>query len=377
MRMLETTLLTGPYDWDPALLPRSEFDRRIGFVRLMLDEYGLSGVIVGGTSPEHGALGYLTGFVPKLGPALAFIPPRGDLRLVCSGGGAMLSSAQRLTFISDVRAMRDPEQEIAAWLREAGGKRFGLCGNSAITNDVRRAIDKTVPQPVMELDGSLDALRRHKSACEQALVRRACEILDVGLRELRAATENGKGVRTAALAGERASYANGAQDFRILLSMSNGGTPQPLIGTADPRVNPLLACVAVRFAGYWSEGLATIASTPSEARDRAEAGLAGMLREIRPGTPPAILVPAAIRTLRGAKLHPFVRTCAGNGIGLSREEVPNLVVGELTSLEEGDICTLRAGAQLSATDSAIVSAMIRVGADGAEVLWKSPGSRVA
>src|SRR5579862_9751592 len=115
MQMLETTLLTGPYDWDERLLPRAEYDARIAAARAIVRARGLDGLIVGGTSPEHGALGYLTGFVPKLGPALAFIPSEGDPRIVFSGGGAMLSSAQRLTHVTDARAMRDAGQEFAAW----------------------------------------------------------------------------------------------------------------------------------------------------------------------------------------------------------------------------------------------------------------------
>jgi Xaa-Pro aminopeptidase len=368
--MLETTLLTGPYDWDAALLPRAEFDRRADMARMVLSEHGLSGVIVGGISPEHGALSYLTGFVPKLGPALAFIPLRGDFRLVFSGGGAMLSSAQRLTFVSDIRAMRDPQQEITAWLRETGGSRFGLWGNSAITNDVRRAIDNVIPEPIIVLDAELDALRRRKSACELALVRRACEILDVSVKELRMATQSGKGVRTAALAAERSAYANGAQDIRILASVRDGGTPQPLIGADDPHADPLLACIAVRFGGYWAEGLATIASAPSAALETAAAALAAILREIRAGISPEILESAATRTLRGVKPHPFVGPCSGNGIGLSREEAPNLASGDRTRLETGDICTLRTGALAGTTASAVTSAMIRVTPNGADILWR-------
>src|ERR1700684_1061813 len=116
MRMLETTLLTGPYDWDETLMPRAEFEARIAAARKIMSERGCDGLIVGGISPEHGALGYLTGFVPKLGPALAFVPREGDLRIVFSGGGAMLLSAQRLTHVADLRAMRDPGQEASAWI---------------------------------------------------------------------------------------------------------------------------------------------------------------------------------------------------------------------------------------------------------------------
>src|SRR5271169_2629025 len=128
--MLETTLLTGPFDWDATLMPREEFEARIVEVRTMLRRRGLAGLVVGGTSPEHGALGYLTSFVPKLGPALAFIPLQGDLRIVFSGGPAMLPSAQRLTFVGDVRGLRDPEREFSDWIGATEG-RFGLWGEYA------------------------------------------------------------------------------------------------------------------------------------------------------------------------------------------------------------------------------------------------------
>jgi Xaa-Pro aminopeptidase len=370
MRMLETTLLTGPYDWDAALLPRAEFNRRTDLVRMVLTEHGLGGLIVGGTSPEHGALSYLTGFVPKLGPALAFLPLHGEFHLLFSGGGAMVSSAQRLTFVGDVRAMRDPEKETAAWLREVGGDRFALWGDYAITQSVRHSLDRAAPASLVVLDGILDALRRRKSETEAALVRRACDILDGCVKTLRTASQGGQGVRTAALAAERAGYAAGAQDVRLLVSQRDGGMPEPLIGPNDPHADPLLACIAVRFAGYWAEGLTTITAAPSEALDRAKAGLEAILRESRPTTPPTILFSAALRTLRGAKLHPFVGSCVGNGIGLSRQEAPDFSFAELTSLEKDDICTLRAGAQTSATDVAIVSAMVRIAANGAEVLWQ-------
>ena len=369
--MLETTLLTGPYDWDAALVPRSEFDARIAAVRAILRQHGLNGLVVGGTSPEHGALGYLTGFVPKLGPALAFIPNDGELRMVYSGGAAMLSSAQRLTFIADVRAMRDPEQEFAAWLRETKGARFALWGDCAITSDVRRALDRVVPAPIVVLDGELDALRRRKSACELALIRRACEILDVTLRELRAATVNGQGVRAASLAAERAAYARGAQDVRMLVSLRDGGMPQPLIGTDDPHVDPLLACIAVRFAGYFAEGLATITAKPTAtfaAAGAADAALAAMLQTARPGVMASQLTEAARQALAGAKLHPLVAASPGNGIGVSRQEAPFLTDSDSSPLQDGDVCTLRAGAHAGAADSAIVSAMVRVGQSSAEIL---------
>jgi len=369
--MLETTLLTGPFDWDAALMPRAEFDARIGTVRAMLRQRGLAGLVVGGTSPEHGALGYLTGFVPKLGPALAFIPLEGDLRIAFSGGPAMLPSAQRLTFVADVRALRDPEQEFSEWLREITGVRFGLWGEYAITADVREALERAAPAPLVVLDPEFDPLRRRKSAAEAALIRRACAILSAAFDAFRAAIASGKGVRSAALAAERTAYHQGAQDVRALASRRDGGTPQPLEAGQDPHVDPLLACFAVRFAGYWAEGMITRTAKPHAALGEAEAALSGLLELLRPGALPSAEIRKALEVVPSHRVHPCVRSSWGNGIGLSRDEAPFLTKNSVEALQDGDICTIRAGVGASdPAGNAIASAMIRIGLNGAEVLWR-------
>jgi hypothetical protein len=107
MRMKNTALLTGPSDWDPALVPLSEFEARLAAARRMLAESGATALLVHGHSVEHGALAYLTGFVPKLGPALALVPRDGPIRILASGGPGMMSSAKLLTWIEDVRPPSD------------------------------------------------------------------------------------------------------------------------------------------------------------------------------------------------------------------------------------------------------------------------------
>jgi Xaa-Pro aminopeptidase len=219
------------------------------------------------------------------------------------------------------------------------------------------------------LDPTLDPLRRRKSAVELGLVRRAAEILAYTVREFRTSTANGDGVRTATLASERMAYAQGAQDVRMLASMRNSGMPQPLEATRDPRADPLLACIAVRHAGYWAEGLITIASKPNLALAAVEAALAKVLGEIRPGIAAAALVEIAKGALPLYKSHPFVSPSFGNGIGLSREEAPILMANELASLQDSDVLTLRIGAT-GGSDGAIASAMVIVNADKVDVIWK-------
>src|ERR1700684_622383 len=113
MRMKNTALLTGPYDWDPALVPLAEFEARLVAVRRVLAERGATSLLVHGHSMEHGALSYLTGFVPRLGPAFVLVPSDGHLRILASGGAGMMTSAKLLTWVEDVRPLANLRNALA------------------------------------------------------------------------------------------------------------------------------------------------------------------------------------------------------------------------------------------------------------------------
>src|SRR6185437_11988055 len=80
MRLLETTLLTGPYDWDERVLPRSEYDARLAHLRAAMVEAGVAALVIHGHPGNYGAMAWLTGFTPKLGATLALVPREGALR---------------------------------------------------------------------------------------------------------------------------------------------------------------------------------------------------------------------------------------------------------------------------------------------------------
>jgi hypothetical protein len=159
-----------------------------------------------------------------------------------------------------------------------------------------------------------------------------------------------------------------AQDVRIHASARDGGPPLPFYGPGDVRVAPLLACLAVRFAGYWAEGLITLSAAPGGALAHAGAALTAILREVRPGATSGDLLRAAAQQ-PPYKVHPFVQSAIGNGIGLSFEESPNLGRNENSRLEDGGVYTLRSGAMGEGSDSAVVSAMVAVSGTGIDVLW--------
>jgi Xaa-Pro aminopeptidase len=374
MGLKNTALLTGPYDWDPALVPLAEFDARLTAVRRVLAESGAPALLVHGHSMDQGALAYLTGFVPKLGPAFALVPRDGPIRILASGGPGMISSAKLLTWVEDVRPLGNLQKALAEWLGELnrdGRAPLGLWGGNSMAQRPYLAVAAAI-QPfgkVIDLDDQLDALRRHKSSRELELLREACRILGVASDVFEHAAAIGSGARSAALAAERAAYSNGAQDVRILASARNGGPPLPFDGPADIRVAPLLACLGVRFAGYWAEGLVTVAAPSSGARARAEAGIKAMLHETRLGASSSDLMRAGARHLPPYKFHPLAQSAIGNGIGLSFEESPNLGRDEKSKLEEGGVYTLRCGAMGEGSDNAVVSAMVAVSGAGTDVLW--------
>jgi Xaa-Pro aminopeptidase len=371
MRALHTALLTGPYDWDPSLLPQAEFASRLAAVRRVMGECGATALLVHGITTEHGALAYLTGFTPKLGPGFALIAPARAPRLLPSGSGTMLSSARRLTWIEDLQPYSEIAKPLGAFLAEIardGGARLGLWGEAAMTQRGYDAVAAAVGPhfTLLPMDEALDALRRRKSPAELAVLRRAGAICRQAADEFARRMAAGSGARTASLAAEAAAYAAGAQDVRMLASARDGGPPVPFDTPDDRRADPLLAEIAIRLAGYWAEALITVTARPGEALAAAQAGLAAMVRAARPGATGAELARAAAAELRGCAAH--APTQLGNGIGLSLEEAPALSSGSAARLDEGDVTMLRTGAVGPSGETAAVSAMVAVGADGAEIL---------
>src|ERR1019366_7563081 len=116
MRMKNTALLVGPYDWDSALMPLAEFEARLNAVRRVLAERGATALLVHGHSVEHGPLAYLTGLVPKLGPAFALVPRNGPVRILASGGAGMMGSVKLLTWVEDVRPLGNLRNALGEWL---------------------------------------------------------------------------------------------------------------------------------------------------------------------------------------------------------------------------------------------------------------------
>ena len=265
---MHPTLLIGPYDWQPERLPKSEFLARIQALWKKISDPTCSAVIVYGDSRNHAELAYLSNFVPKLGPALMFIPREGEPKLLVSGAPNMLPAARRLTWIEGIEPLRDAGKTIARWLN--GGidsdpatvmRRAALIGGDYMRSAFHGSFIESFGHKSLLLDATpwLRMLMRCKSPRELGFIREGCGILDAATKALAEAKRGGAGITAAILEAERAANHLGAQDVRTLFSLDGGRTLRPFETPIDSTVDPLQAYIAIRHVGYWVEGFISLA----------------------------------------------------------------------------------------------------------------------
>lgn len=254
MTMPCIALPTGPYDWHEADFPRSLYDARLATFRQAMARAGVTHAIVHGNGFDHGALWWLTHFTPKLGPAYALVPEMGPLLLLFAGGPGMKPSAQKLTWVEDVAALKGIEVDAKRWLTETAAgasQRVGLVEGNAMLRGDWSAVKRAAGADIVELDNAIDALRAEHAAEEvkaQDAARKAAHACRDRLMRLAAP---GQDLRRAAIEAERAAYAAGAQDVRWRIARHRGGAPTTLPDEALLLSGSVEAVLAVRHSGMW------------------------------------------------------------------------------------------------------------------------------
>jgi hypothetical protein len=209
MLAMNPTLLVGPADWNAARMPKAEFVARAG--ALWHDLPSATGVIVYGDRANHAELAYLTNFTPKLEAALALIPREGAPQLLVGGGVNMLPAARPLTFIEDLRPLRNLGKTVAEWARTQGGGAPVVIGSAFMPYGFYQEIAAALASGVKDKTVELRRLMGRKSARELAVLREASATLDATVAVMRAAQGAGAGATDAVLAGEQAANRRGAQ----------------------------------------------------------------------------------------------------------------------------------------------------------------------
>ena len=371
MLNMHSLLLVGPYDWDPQVMPRAEFEERIRAFWARIPTSAGSFAVVYGDSRHHAEMAYLTHFVPKVHSAMAIVPREGEPLILLPGSGNSFSSAEPLTCFKNFDLLTDPARAVGKWVADHPGTltRGVLLGTAAMRPQEYEQLLAAFPDNAAPLEASyaLHALLRVKRPRELAAIRRGCEILGVASGVLAEAQRCGAHVTAAVLEAERAANAMGALHVRCLFSLDGGATLQPFTSPIERSVDPLQVSLAVLHAGYWVEGLRLYSREPHAVRDRVGDALRALISEARAGVRAADLAATVTRAILPCKPHPMIGTSIGNSLGMAIKEAPRLDGKGDAVLESGAVYNLRAGA----TDGdrhAMLSAMVLVGEGGAEVL---------
>jgi len=369
MYTMHPTLLIGPADWDPALMPKEEFLGRIAALRGACDP-AIAGAIVYGDPRSHAELAYLTHLTPKLEACMALIPRHGAPRLLIGGGANMIGAAKPLTWVETLAPLREAGATIARWRDELQAGALALVNGDAIPLRLRQGIETAIGAPPADATSVVIEAMRRKSPRELALVLEACAGLDAAFSAMREAQRAGKSVSETVLAGEAAAWRRGAQDVRSLFGRDARLTP--FVMRDDAPADPLQVYVAVRRAGYWAEGFALLSQSPQPLAAAAQAMLAEAIVRIGPGTSWRDVARSLAQSIGEHRAHAVTRGDFGHRIGLALQEPGSLNEASTEAFAAGEVYTVRAG--LRDGDAwAVVSAMIAMSDSGREVLWRGPG----
>jgi hypothetical protein len=349
------TLLIGPSDWDDARAPKAEFEQRIATLWAAFPN--ASQAIVFGSTAHHAELAYLTHFVPKLEPGIALLARDGAHKLLFGGGPNMIGAMKPLTFIADMAPLNALTKLIAGWTSPL------LIGGGAMAMALRQTVDEATNGSAQDATAHVHGLMRRKSPTEFGAIRGACTILNKVISTMHQAVRAGHDATTTLLAGERAAIDAGVQDIRTLYSLDGGRTLRPFETIDDRNVDPLQVYAAVRHSNYWAEGFACLSNEPQPAASLAALLLDNALSAIKPGVSFAQLSKIlAVAAPYGE--HPVTRGAPLSPIGLSLDMAP------MSAFEPGEVYSVRAGLTDGATQHAVLSAMVAVRDNDAEVLWR-------
>jgi Xaa-Pro aminopeptidase len=368
MRTMHNVVGLGSYLWDQEWLPIDEFEERLRAVRRVMAAEGWAGLIVHGDSQDSAALTYLTNFFPRNRWAVALFGAEGPGKLMVAGSIRDLPTAATLTWMSDLASYGEAGKIVPAWVETlANGAKpvIAVAGGAFMRRPVHDMVVGSAAEgaEIAPGDAALGTVLAVKRPRELTMIRKSCAILREAVAALDRARRAGATVVDATIAAERTARLGGAQDIRALFSLDGGSTLRPFEECSDVRCDPLLAYLAVRYLGYWSEAMVTLADKPNAARAAAAKSLDALIGAAKPGAGVADLAKAVDDA---GPPHPVLGDRLGHSIGLSLDEAP--LEGD-ARLAPGGVYSLHVGTAGPA-GNALLSAMVAIGESGAELLWQ-------
>ena len=376
MLTMQPSIMLGSYVWAQDRLPIDEFQLRLEEVRFHMSRNGWKGLLIYGDAREHGALAYLSNFIPRMRWGMALLALDGDPRLLCSMSTRDLPAMQTMTWIRDVRSGWEWSKSFDSWFERFGGQSvaFGTVGFDRMTPALYQSVGSSLGDRLV-LEHADDLVKLPpggKRPRELSMIRHACTVLDASAKAFVESWRQSGATERAALDAERVARGMAAQDVRTLVSLDGGQTLVPFQGQFEAATVPLVGYIAVKVLGYWADGFVTAAAHEIPAARQAEAALDSLLAAVRPGLAAGDAYEKVVTALRPFRLHPALGGSVGHGIGLSLHEGAEFRDGCREILEEDGVYTLQVGVADQPPNCVLISAVIRNTARGAELLVRLP-----
>jgi Xaa-Pro aminopeptidase len=348
-------------------------DARLDAVRAAASDAGLDAYLA--TSDE--SIAYLTGFRPLqlerfFGVVVtdaggAVVVPKLDEGQIADAPAALV----RISY----EAASDGIAELVATL---GGVRSVGVEEDHIVFARARALEQHGFEPVPE--GSiLSSLRARKDAAEIESIRRACELVEAGLRRVFAELRPGNVERTVNARIEGWLREHGAiAAHPLILFGEDAANPHAQPGPRELREGDVVcADLSACLDGYWGDlTRCAVVGSPGEwargAWSVVRDAQAAAIEVCRAGVPARDVDAAQRRIVEAA---PELGRClhgAGHAIGLAVHEPPFLVPRTETPLEEGMVFTIEPGLYQPGTGGIRLEDDVVVGPSGPETLSTLP-----
>jgi Xaa-Pro aminopeptidase len=379
MQTAQPCVTIGSYIWAQDRLPNDEFMLRLDELRAAMERNGWPAVLVYGDVREHAGLAFFTSFIPRVRWGMALLPRTGDARVLCAMSTRDLPAMRTLTWIADVRSGMGPEWEKAfdPWVDGLKGdqaQKLGTIGFDIMAPVLYAAVRRSLSDrfALQRADDIVAIPSPRKRPRELTMIRASCKLLETAAKTFVESWRSSHEPETAALDAERVARSRAAQDVRTLVSLDGGRTLVPFQGRFEKCAGPLVGYFAVKVLGYWADMFVTVddgAITP--AARHTEAALDAIIANMRPGARIDALHVKAVSALAPYKLHPVLGGSIGHGIGLSLHEGAEFQASADATLVEDGVYAMQVGAADAKAGNALMSAIVRVTAKGADILVRS------
>jgi Xaa-Pro aminopeptidase len=377
------------------VIPRSEFLERQDRAREACAGRGWDALLLIGRAfyDRPGNLAYYANHFPPfpttvvtgrrrgLGHGALLLPAWGPSVLLVDGP----NYREDLVVADEVRVSNDLPAGLAQVLKDQGltTAAVGLAGEDILPVGLFRELATAVPGVAWHgADDLVARQRRVKSVAEQALLRRAAQVAEVGLRAALDATREGVTEIEVCATGTAAALRAGA-DFVRYLRVHSGpwsawrsrwpqATNRALAAGELVTLDIIGACQGYQFDVLRTTVVGEASPEQVALCDAVLKALERLIGACRPGALVDDLVRQTLGVLEDAGYGAHAAAFVGHGIGLETVEEPILAPGEMTRLEPGMALCVEPGVYIPGWGGCSLEEELIVGDDEPEVLTDVP-----